>query len=174
MKNNFISVKDFENTCTIFSAGKSAEIVMGSDKENTIDTVFNTLLDRIQQAMETSNEKGSGFTHEYVSLLYYYFPNIDIRRGESYILSPNWIVNKKTTIKPKNEKDNECFKWSIIAGLNYNKIKKKELKKMDKFKRVDTNFSSHQKDWEKFEQENSSIALNILSVLHNSEEIKLA
>ena len=45
---------------------------------------------------------------------------------------------------------------------------------MDKFKKVDTNFSSHQRNWEKFEQENSSIALNVLSVLHNSEEIKLA
>ena len=40
-------------------------------------------------------------------------------------------------------KDNECFKWSIIAGLNYNKIKEKELKK--KLKRVDTDFSSYQR-----------------------------
>ena len=73
------------------------------------------------------------------------------------------------------KKDNECFKWSIIAGLNYNKIKEKELKKkIEKFKRVDTDFLSHQRDWEKFEQENTSIALNVLFVPHSSEEIKLA
>ena len=89
-------------------------------------------------------------------------------------MSPDWIVSKKATINPKNEKDNECFKWSIIAGLNYNKIKEKELKKILKFKRVDTDFSSYQRDWEEFEQESNSIALNVLFVSHNSEEIKLA
>ena len=147
---------------------------MGSNTENAIDTLFNTIFDSIQQAIETSNERGSGFIHETVALLYYYFQKIDIRRGESYIMSSDWIVSKKATINPKNEKDNECFKWSIIAGLNYNKIKEKELKKLLKFKRVDTDFSSHQREWEEFEQNNNSIALNILFVPHNSEEIKLA
>ena len=89
-------------------------------------------------------------------------------------MSPDWIASKKATINPKNEKDNECFKWSIIAGLNYNKIKEKELKKLLKFRRVDTDFSSYQRDWEEFEQENTSIALNILFLSHNSEEVKLA
>ena len=146
---------------------------MSNDTENAIDTLFNKILDRIQQAIET-NQKGSGFTHESVALLYYYFQKIDIRRGKSYIMSPNWIVSKKAIINPKNEKDNECFKWSIIAGLNYNKIKEKELKKLLKFRRVDTDFSSYQRDWEEFEQNNTSIALNILFVSYNSEEIKLA
>ena len=147
---------------------------MASDTENAIDTLFNTILERIQKAIETSNERGSRFTCESVALLCYYFQKIDIKRGESYVISPDWIVSKKATINPKNEKDNECFKWSIIAGLNYNKIKEKELKKILKFKRVDTDFSSYQRDWEEFEQSNTSIALNILFVPHNSEEIKLA
>ena len=102
---------------------------MCSDTENAIDTLFNTISNRIQQAIETSNERGSGFTHESVALLYYYFQKIDIKRGESYIMSPDWIVSKKATINPKNQKDNECFKWSIIAELNDNKITEKELKK---------------------------------------------
>ena len=119
--------------------------------------------------METSNERGSGFSDNSVGLLYYYFQRIDIRRGGSYIVSPYCIASKKATINSKNEKDNECFKWSIIAGLNYNKIKEKELKKLLKFRRVDTDFSSYQRDWEEFEQENTSIALNILFISHNSE-----
>ena len=53
-------------------------------------------------------------------------------------------------------------------------IKEKELKKLLKFKRADTDFSSHQRYWENFEQENNSIAINVLFVSHNSEEIKLA
>ena len=64
--------------------------------------------------------------------MHYYFQRIDIRGAQSYIISPDWIASKKTTINPKNEKDNESFKWSIIAGLNYNKIKEKELKKNTK------------------------------------------
>ena len=48
------------------------------------------------------------------------------------------------------------------------------MKKILKFERVDTGFSSYQKEWEEFEQNNASIALNILFVSHNSEEIKLA
>ena len=136
--------------------------------------LFNTILNRIQQAMETSNERGSGFTHDSVGLLYYHFQRIDIRRGESYIVSPDWIASKKATINPKNEKDNKCFQWSIISGLNYNKIKEKELKKILKFKRVDTDFSSYQREWEEFEQNNTLIALNILFVSHNSEEAELA
>ena len=125
--------------------------------------------------METSNERGSGFTHDSVGLLYYHFQRIDIRRGKSYIVSPDWIASKKGTINPKNEGDNECFKWSIIAVLNYNKINEKYLKKkIKKIESADIDLSSHQRDWEKSEQENNSIALNVLFVSRNNEEIKLA
>ena len=57
--------------------------------------------------------------------------------------------------------------------MNYNKIKDKELKKLLKFRRVDKDFSLYQRDWKEFEQENNSIALNILFSLYNSEEVKL-
>ena len=89
-------------------------------------------------------------------------------------MSPDWILSKKATINPKNEKDNECFQWSIISGLNYNKIKGKELKKILKFKRVGIDFSSYEREWEEFEQNNTSVALNILFAPHNSKEVKLA
>ena len=84
---------------------------MSADTENIIDTLFNTILNRIQQAMETSNKRESGFTHDSVGLLYSHFQKIEIISTESYIVSPNWIASKKATIHPKNEKDNECFKW---------------------------------------------------------------
>ena len=65
---------------------------------------------------------------------------INIKRAESYIRSPDWIASKKATINPKNEKENKCFQWSIIAGLNYNITKEKELKKLLEFKRADIDF----------------------------------
>ena len=72
MQNNFISDKNFEDTHTIYSASKPVEIFMGSDTENAIDTLFNRILDRIQQAIETSYERGSRFI-ESVALWYYHF-----------------------------------------------------------------------------------------------------
>ena len=76
---------------------------MGSNTENVINTLFSTILNKIQQAMETSNERGGGFTHDSVGLLHYHFQGIDIRRGESYIMSPDCIASKNATINPKNE-----------------------------------------------------------------------
>ena len=58
--------------------------------------------------------------------------------------------------------------------LNYNKIYEKYLRQIEKLKRVDIDLSSHKKDWEKFEQENNSVALNVLFASYNSGEIKLA
>ena len=48
------------------------------------------------------------------------------------------------------------------------------MKKILKFNRVDTDFSSQPRDWEEFEQNNTSVSLNILFAPQNSEEIKLA
>ena len=142
-----------------------------------IDKRFNRLLQRFQNAQETLNERESEFIPDSVELLYYHFQIIDIRRAESYIISLDWIASKKATIHPKNEKDNECFKWSIISGSNCNKIDEKHLKKIDKLKRIDTDFSSYQstKDTGKnLIKNNTLIALNILFMSCNSEEIKLA
>ena len=48
------------------------------------------------------------------------------------------------------------------------------MKRIEKLERVNIDLSSHQRDWEKLKQENASIALNVLFVSYNSEEIKLA
>ena len=68
---------------------------MGSNTDDTIDTLFETLLQRFQQAIETSNERGSKFTHESVALLHYYFQKIDIQRAELYIKSFEWLEIKE-------------------------------------------------------------------------------
>ena len=169
-----ISTKSFNETCTIHSKSRPVEVSMCSDTENVIDTLFNTLLQNFQRIQETSNERGSEFIPDSVEILEYEFHKIGIIRAESYIITPDWIASKKATKNPKNEKYNKCFQWSIIAGLNHNIIIEKELKKLLKFKRADTDFSSHQIYWGNFEQENNSIALNVLFVSYDSEEIKLA
>ena len=120
MQNNCISVKNFEDTRAIYSASKPVEIFMGSDTKDVIDRLFDTTIERFQQAIVTSQKNGSEFAHESVGLLYYYFMKIDIRRAKSYVKSHESIANKETTINPKNEKGNNCFQWSTTLGLTYN------------------------------------------------------
>ena len=48
------------------------------------------------------------------------------------------------------------------------------MTKIEKIKQDQADFSSHQTDWENFEQNSTSIAHNVLFISHNSEEIKLA
>ena len=69
---------------------------MGSATKDVIDKIFNTLLQRFQNAQETSNDRVSEFIPDSgIYSLYYRFQRIDIRRAESYIISPDWIVKKQ-------------------------------------------------------------------------------
>ena len=52
--------------------------------------------------------RGSDFAFDGVNFLYYDFNKISISRGRSYIDSPKWFKNKKSTINPKNN-DYKCF-----------------------------------------------------------------
>ena len=117
---------------------------------------------------------GSYLVFESVDLLYYDLDKTTLTRGESYIESPKYLINKGATINPKNEKDDKCFQYALTLALNYNRIKKKDLEKILKIKWKDIDFLSHQKDWKKFEQNNNSIALNVLFISHKSEELTLA
>ena len=72
--------------------------------------------------------KGSGFVFNYVPLLYYECHKINPNRGGSYIHSPDWIKNKKTTINPISKKDNKCFQYSVTVALKHEEIKKKSPK----------------------------------------------
>ena len=104
MQNSCTYTKNFEEICTIYSASEPVEIFMGSDTEDLIDKLFNAILQRFQQAQETPNDKGREFIPERIEFLYYYFHKINIIRAESYIMSSNWIINKKSNNKPKKWK----------------------------------------------------------------------
>ena len=100
-----------------------------------------------------------------------------MNRGGSYIDSPSWIKNRKATINPQS-KNNECFRYAITVALNHDEIKKdpQRISKIkpfsDKYNWKDLEFPSHSKDWKKFEQNNKTIALNILYVPYNTKQIR--
>ena len=122
--------------------------------------------------------KGSEFEFDGLNFLYYGFNKISISRGGSYIDSPQWLKNKKSTINPKNN-DYKCFQYAVTLALNFDKInghpqrisKIKPFIKQYNWKDID--FPSTSKDWKKFEL-NNEIALNILYVPHNTKKIHAA
>ena len=118
--------------------------------------------------------KESDFVFESVELMDYKPHRIRLRRGGSFVKSPEWLANRKEAINPKNKNDYECLRWSIISALNYYEIMKKEFENIfKKIKHEDKDFSSHQRDCENFEQNNESVALNVKFSSQNSEEITL-
>ena len=110
--------------------------------------------------------------------MHYHLHKTSLRRGGSYIGSPEWLKNKRVTINIKNNDDN-CFQHAIIAALDYDKIENhperiSNIKPfINQYNWKDIDFLSHQKDWKNFEQNNKAIALNISYVPYNTKEIRV-
>ena len=152
--------------------GVITKTLCGVETDDIIRELFRSFLHNYQEELKII--KGSDFVFESVELMDYKLHRVHLRRGGSYIKSPEWLLYKRATINPKSEEDDEYLRDSIILGLNYNEIKGKELESI--FKRIrheDEDFLSYQRDWEIFEQNNESIALIILFASQNSEEITL-
>ena len=87
------------------------------------------------------------------------------------------MVNiNKCAINPQN-KNNRYFQYSITIALNYQKVSNKPERVLkvkpfiNNFNWNEINFPPQQQDYEKFETNNESIALNILYIPHNTEEL---
>ena len=172
MRINFISSKDTGETRTIYVWSINESIMWGSNTDDIIRELFRSFLHNYQEELKII--KGSDFVFESVELMDYKLHRVRLRRGGSYIKSPEWLLHKGATINPKNENDDECLRWSTISALNYNEIMKKEFENIfKKIKHEDKDFSSHQGDWENFEQNIESIALNVLFASENKDEITL-
>ena len=46
---------------------------------------------------------------------------LNLTRGSFYLPLPDWIARKKAIINPQND-DKECFKWAVIAALEWTDI----------------------------------------------------
>ena len=153
------------------------EIMNGSDTDEIIEGLFEAFLQKYEENL-LEKMKGSDFEFGGVNFLYYDFNKISINRGGSYIDSPKWIKNKRSTINLKNN-DYKCFQYAITLALNLDKIKKdpQRISKIkhfiDQYNWSDIYFPSTSKDWKKFEL-NNEIALNILYVPYNTKKIHVA
>ena len=103
---------------------------------------------------------------------------ISLNRGGSYIDSPQWLKNKKSTINPKNN-DHKCFQYAVTLALNVDKIKRdpQRISKIkpfiEQYNWKDIDFPATSKDWKKLKS-NNKIALNISHVPHNIKKMQVA
>ena len=138
---------------------------------------FESFLQKYEENIQ-EKMKGSDFEFDGVNFLYYDFNKISISRGGSYIDSPQWLKNKKSTINPKNN-NYKCFQYAVTLPLNLDRINShpERISKLKPFIELynwkEIGFPSTSKDWQKFEL-NNEIALTILYVPHNIKKINIA
>ena len=174
----FFSSNDTGGIRTIFVWSNNEEIRSGNETDDIIKRLLNSFLTNYQNE-EAILRNGSNFVFESVDLLSYHIHKTNLKRGKSYIKSPEWILNKRATINPKN-KDNKCFQYSITVALNHQNIENhperiSNIKPfIDQYNWEGIEFLAGIKDWKKFEQNNNTIALNILFIPHNEKTINLA
>ena len=175
---NFISLKPGSGeTRIMYTRSDNIEIMFGDDNDDIIEQLFESLLQKYEENLQ-NKIRGSEFEFDGVNFLYYDFNKTSINRGGSYIDSPKWLKNKKSTINPKNN-DDKCFQYAVTLALNLDKIKKdpQRVSKIkpfiEKYNWEDIDFPSTSKDWKKFEC-NHEVALNILCVSYNTKKINIA
>ena len=174
---SFISLKPgSDETRVMHTSSDNEELMNDSETDEIIKGLFESFLQKYEENLQ-EKMKGSDFEFDGVNFLYYDFNKISINRDGSYIDSPKWIKNKKSTINPKNN-DYKCFQYAVTLALNLDKINNhpERISKIkpfiDQYNWSDIDFPSTSKDWKKFEL-NNEIALNILYVPHNTKKYTL-
>ena len=158
MQINFISSLDSEDIRVMDSKSKNVEILMGDETDDIIKEVFKFFKQTYQERLE-KKVKGSDFAFKNVELYYYSLHKTRLRRGKSYIESPEWLKNKKVTINSQNEDDNSCFQYAITVALNHQNSENhseriSNIKSfINKYNWKDIYFPEHRRDPKKFKQE---------------------
>ena len=151
--------------------------MFGDDIDDIIEQLFESLSQKYEETLQ-NKMRGSEFEFDGINFFYCDFNKTSINRGGSYIDSPKWLIDKKSTINPKHN-DDKCFLYALTLALNLDKIKKdpqrvtKIKSFIEKYNWEDIDFPSTSKDWKKFEC-NSEVALNILYVPYNTKKINIA
>ena len=161
----------------MYVRSNNEEFMSRDDTDEIIKSLFQSFIRRYEESLQ-NKMKGSDFEFDGINFLYYDFNKTSIYRGGTYIDSPKWLRDKRSTINPKN-KDTKCFQYTVTLALNLDNIDN-HLERISKIKPFidqydwkDIEFPPTSKDWRKFES-NNKILLNILYIPHNTKNIQVA
>ena len=174
---NFISLKPgSDETRVMYTRSDNEEFMSGDDTDEIIKLLFESFLQRFEENLQ-NKMRGSEFEFDGINFFYYDFNKTSIYSGGTYIDSPKWLKNKKSTINTKNN-DDKCFQYAVTLALNLDNINKHPQRIsiikpfIDQYNWKDIDFLPNNKDWRKLEL-NNDIALNILYIPHNTKKIQL-
>ena len=174
---NFISLPGSDETRVMYTRSDNEEFMIGDNTNEIIKSLFESFLQRFKENLQ-DKMRGSDFEFDGINFFYYNFNKTSIYRDGSYIDSPKWLRDKKSTINPKNN-DLKCFQYAATLELIFDNVNNHPEKKskirpfIDQYNWKDIDFPATSKDWKKFEL-NNKVALNILFVSHNTKKIQLA
>ena len=175
---NFVSLKPgSDETRVMYTRSDNEEFMNDDDTNEVIKLLFESFLQRFEENLQ-EKIRGSDFGFDGINFFYYNFNKTSIYRGGSYIDSPKWLKNKKSTINPKNN-DHKCFQYAATLTLNFDNINNHPEKiskirpSIDRYNWKDIDFPPTNKDWKKFEL-NNKVALNTLYIPCNTKKIQLA
>ena len=143
-------------------------ICMPSSNSNEIlGQLLTSLYEKYQDDLQLSQESNS-FVYESVEECNIHFNKIDLRRGASFIDTPDWL---KATINPQNKNDVYYFMYAATIALycselgkNPGRISEKLHLYSDIFNWHNIDFPASYVDYTTFERLNSDVALNVLYV----------
>ena len=146
---NFISSNDTAEIRTFFVRSDNEEIRLSNGTSDNINGLSEPFLSNYQNE-EKILRYGGSFVIESVDSLSYYIHKINLKRGKSYLKSPEWILNKRATINTKNK--DKYFQYAITTALNHQTIENHPEKMsninpfIDQYNRKSSDFSAGIKD----------------------------
>ena len=135
---------------------------------NDKNEIVTPMIEHMAQQIENPALRNSKFVFDRVLHMDIDFQRLNLTRGSSYILVPDWLMKKKAIINPKNS-DMECFKWAVIAAMKWEEVGNNP-ERVSKLRRYegdfdwgDLEFPVSFRDINKFER-NNEIGVNILAI----------
>ena len=104
-----------------------------------INEIVNEAIAHMKRQIENPALLNSRFVFDEVLFMDIDFHQLNLTRGSSYIPLPQWLANKKAIINPRN-KDQECFKWAVIAASRWEEIGK-EPQRVSNLKKYEVDFN---------------------------------
>ena len=112
---NMVYISD-SRRITHFSRSDNIICMSSSNTNKIMDKLLTSFQEKFDDDLVLSQE-GSSFVYESVEECNMHFHKIDLRRGSSFIDTPEWLKNKKATINLQNTNNAYCFMYAIAIAL---------------------------------------------------------
>ena len=153
-----------------FAFHSSIKLILEETDLNEIyDKMVEEIMDEIDKA---SDVVGSGWQFLEVVKIVLHTTRWDPLNAGSYIDLPPFLKNKKAIINMQN-KDNECFKWSVLRALNpkdknAERIDNDLKSKQDTLNMKGIKYPVSFRDIDRFESQNPNISISVVG--YNKDE----